>query len=332
MRDSGRKHAETERHASPSPALIDPRFGDIEDDASSTKKRSLLGIAGSLLAEISLPKLALAWTLLILLPSVILGVAPLIASAWLATLSRRTALPLGESWPLLVLIVLAALAWVGGRPLWRAAENAFWSLNSLAIQPGYALCREGMQHLAERLLTPRLGPEQNATLRSATAACAGLIVCAASLWLLTLVWPASRWTGDVADLASPLRLIIPALANATVLLSVYLAAAALMWGLADASMSQPRDLPAFDPPPGGRTWRVAHLSDLHVVGERYGFRIESGRAGPRGNGRLTRLLAQLDAIHVERPLDFVVITGDMTDAGRSTEWAEFLAVLAEYPQ
>jgi hypothetical protein len=98
-------------------------------------------------------------------------------------------------------------------------------------------------------------------------------------------------------------------------------------------MDQPRDLRAFDePPPSGRTWRVAHLSDLHAVGERYGLRIESGRAGPRGNNRLERLLSRLDAIHAARPLDLVVITGDMTDAGRSAEWAEFLAALERYPQ
>ena len=41
--------------------LIDPRRGDAEDDASSTKQRSLLAIAGSLLAEISLPKLLFDW-------------------------------------------------------------------------------------------------------------------------------------------------------------------------------------------------------------------------------------------------------------------------------
>jgi hypothetical protein len=40
---------------------IDPRLGDIEDDASSSKHRSLFSLAGSLLAEISLPKLAVAW-------------------------------------------------------------------------------------------------------------------------------------------------------------------------------------------------------------------------------------------------------------------------------
>ena len=60
-------------------------------------------------------------------------------------------------------------------------------------------------------------------------------------------------------------------------------------------MEQPLDLDEFDAiPDGARQWRVAHLSDVHVVGERYGFRIESGRAGPRGNDRFDRVLAQLD--------------------------------------
>ena len=39
--------------------IIDPRKGDAEDDASSTKRRSLFALAGSLVAEISLPKLVL---------------------------------------------------------------------------------------------------------------------------------------------------------------------------------------------------------------------------------------------------------------------------------
>ena len=41
--------------------ILDPRDGDAEDDASSPKQKSLLAIAGSLLAEISLTKLVLAW-------------------------------------------------------------------------------------------------------------------------------------------------------------------------------------------------------------------------------------------------------------------------------
>jgi predicted MPP superfamily phosphohydrolase len=91
----------------------------------------------------------------------------------------------------------------------------------------------------------------------------------------------------------------------------------------------------FDPPPSQdtdeRTWRVVHLSDLHVVGERYGFRIESGRSGACGNERLMRVLERLEAIHAEQPLDLVLITGDITDAGRSTEWAEFFSALDNHP-
>ncbi|MDU0342486.1 metallophosphoesterase family protein, partial [Bosea rubneri] len=145
-------------------------------------------------------------------------------------------------------------------------------------------------------------------------------------------WPATRWSGEFADLAQPLRLIVPSLANTVTVMAGYLALASLVWGLADGLMDQPRDLGGFDEAPAGaRRWRVAHLSDIHVVGERYGFRIESGRAGPRGNERLAQVLDRLDEIHGEEPLDLLLITGDMTDAGRSAEWAEFLDAMARHP-
>ena len=142
----------------------------------------------------------------------------------------------------------------------------------------------------------------------------------------------TRWLGSTADLALPHHLIVPTLANAIVIMSAYLAAASLVWGFADASMDQPLDLQEFDAAPfGSRVWRVAHLSDIHIVGERYGFRIESGRGGPRGNARVRRVMALLEAEHAARPLDLILITGDMTDAGRSGEWAEFFDILAGHP-
>jgi 3',5'-cyclic AMP phosphodiesterase CpdA len=312
--------------------LFDPRLGDIEDDASSTKQRSIWGIAGNMLAEISLPKLALSWLLLIAVPGVLVGLAPLFASGWLATFSRTLAAQVGWLWFLILLAVVASLGWIGGRPVFRTAEQAFWALNAAAVQPGYVLGREALRHLAEGLLD-HAGPERRSRIRAASAAGGGLVVCGFATIAVSLAWPHTRWLGEIADLASPHRLIIPALANTVMLVGGYLAAAALVWGFADATMGQPRDLSAFDPPqPGARTWRVAHLSDVHTVGERYGFRIESGRSGPRGNDRLKRALARLNIVHAERPVDLVLVTGDMTDAGRSTEWAEFLAVLAAHPQ
>jgi 3',5'-cyclic AMP phosphodiesterase CpdA len=98
-------------------------------------------------------------------------------------------------------------------------------------------------------------------------------------------------------------------------------------------MDQPLDLMAFDAAPAeGRTWRVAHLSDVHIVGERYGFRVESGRSGPRGNDRLERVMARIEAIHSAQPLDLILISGDVTDAGRSSEWGEFLDMIVRHPK
>jgi len=78
---------------------IDPRRGDIEDDASSTKRRSMLSLFGSLLAEISLPKLLIAFTVLMVVPGLMLGVAPIVAAIWLGKLSSNIATALAGFWP-----------------------------------------------------------------------------------------------------------------------------------------------------------------------------------------------------------------------------------------
>lgn len=313
--------------------IIDPRRGDLEDDASSTKRRSLLSLAGSLLSEISLPKLAVAWILLLVVPCLLLGLSPLVASAWVSKITGKIASPYAGIWPVFLLAVLLAVGWFAGGPLFRLAERSFWSLNSLVVEPCYAACREVLQHLLEQLIPARSTKARRSKLRAVTAVTAGVIICGLALLALMLTWPRSRWVGDISDLASPHLLAPVALANGVVLVAVYLAAAALVWAIADATMSQPRDFHGFHAGPhAGRTWRVAHLSDLHVVGERYGFRIESGRSGPRGNDRLRRVLSQLDALHATDPLDAILITGDMTDAGRSAEWAEFLDAVAVHPR
>lgn len=310
--------------------ILDPRDGDAEDDVSSPKQKSLLALAGGLLAEISLTKLLLAWLASILLPAVILGLAPLVATAWARGAVFRL-LELTEIWPALALLGVALAGWFGWRPLFRAAEKNFWALNALGVQPGYALCREAIRHLMERTFKLSGGAEL-ARMRAISCAGAGILLAVVAVLVAAFVWPWTRWIGSAADLAVPHQLIAPTLANAVVIMSAYLAAASLIWGFADASMDQPLDLEAFDAAPSdGRVSRVAHLSDIHIVGERYGFRIESGRAGPRGNERLKQAMARLEAEHAARPLDLVLITGDITDAGRSSEWAEFLDILAGHP-
>ncbi len=313
--------------------ILDPRNGDIEDDASSTKRRSMLALAGSLLAEISLPKLAIAWILLIGLPGLLLGAAPLLVSIWIAAVWSHAANIFYEYLPLLLLPLLAAIGWFAGRPLLRLAESSFWSLNALAVQPAYIVFREGIRHLAERLFASRMSEARRGSIRAGAAAASGLLISALGLGVIIVAWPATKWIGHLADLTPLLRLVPVVLANSVVLISGYFATAALIWGAADATMAQPRDLRDFTTQTTvGRTWRVAHLSDIHTVGERYGFRIESGRSGPRGNERLRQTLARLDEVHAAHPLDVILITGDLTDAGRSAEWAEFFAAMAAYPQ
>ena len=310
--------------------ILDPRLGDFESDHSAPHQRSLLAIAGSLIGEISLPKLAVIWTVQILAPAVLLGFAPLFLTAWIGKAWSRLAEATGIA-AAIVLAVLAVAAVYGWRPALRLVESNFWSLNALAVQPGYAFWREAIRHLSERALRGRTGGEL-ARMRAMSCAAAGLLLFVVAALVAALAWPATKWVGSVFDLISPHLLVLPTVANTITVMSVYLAVAALVWGFAEASADQPLDLKALHAPPSGaRVWRIAHLSDVHVVGERYGLRIESGRAGARGNERFERALARLSAIHAERPLDCVLVTGDMTDAGTSAEWAEFLDILQSFP-
>jgi len=310
--------------------LFDPREGDVEDDSSSPKKRSLLAIAGSLFAEISLPKLVVAWTVSILLPAVLLGAAPLVATAWFTKVSRITA-QLTELGAVLLLLGIIALGCLGWRPLFRTIETNFWALNALAVQPGYAFCREALRYLIERMFGRDSRVVPKVRLHQVSSAGAAIILCAFGALIASLVWPASRWVGTVTDLLFLHRFIIPILANAIVVMSVYLAIASLFWGFADTTMDQPTDLRSFDTAFGASTWRIAHLSDIHFVGEQYGFRIECGRNGPRGNVRFNDIMDRIEAIHSVRPIDIILVSGDITDAGRATEWAEFFDGIAQRP-
>ena len=312
--------------------ILDPRAGDIEDDQSSTTRRSLVSLAGSLLAEVSFPKIVLAWVLIVGLPGVFLGAAPLVVSVWVVKVSSRASAIAYEVIPAIVLVMLLAIGWFLGRRVFRLAESSFWSLNALAVQPVYVLSREGLRHFTERRLSSSTDDDRRAMWRSASALVAGLLICGASMWLVLLVWPLSRWTASLAEIESLRWLASTITANAIVIVTCYLAGAALVWGVADAIMAQPRDLREFSQPRAhDRQWRVAHLSDLHVVGEPYGFRLESGRSGPQGNAGFRQILARLQAIHHGAGLDIVLVTGDITDAGRSSEWAEFFDALQAFP-
>ena len=128
----------------------------------------MLSLAGGLLAEISLPKLVMAWTMLLLVPGLLLGLAPIAAADWVRTLSGTISTFAIGIWSLLVLAAIIALGYFGWRALFRLAENSFWALNSVVVQPGYATCREVLRQIAERLFLQ--GAEATINTRSSAPA------------------------------------------------------------------------------------------------------------------------------------------------------------------
>ncbi len=313
--------------------IIDPRKGDIEADASSTKKRSMLALAGGMLVEISWPKLIIAWALLLVVPGIVLGFIPIATTMWLRAISDNVVSPELGLWTVILLVAALAIAWLGWRPVFRLAETSFWSLNALLVQPGYAACREVLRHFSERLFAANASDASRGRLRAGAAAVAGVLVCALALAVAAWAWPRAHLFATLEEIDSFTRLAKVALVNSLLVVDLYLAVAALFWGFADALMPQPVTLREFGTrTKKRRTWHIAHLSDVHIVADRYGFRLESGRLGPRGNVRLRRLLAELDALNANRPLDVVLISGDLTDAGLASEWAEFFDMIAPYPR
>ena len=132
-------------------SIVDPRLGDIEDDASSTKRRSMLSLFGSMLVEISFPKLIFAWMLLLVVPGLLLGLAPIVFIEWLTLVTDKLASLAIGFWSLLLLAILIGVGWFGWRSMFRIVENNFWTLNSIVVEPGYAAFREAFRQMAERL-------------------------------------------------------------------------------------------------------------------------------------------------------------------------------------
>ena len=170
---------------------------------------------------------------------------PIVASIWI----NATALTLVEfSYglvPLLLLIALAAAALLGARRAFRLAERSFWSLNALAVQPAYALCREVLSQIAERVLPRDVTSTRRAKWRAITAIVSGLIICLLSIGILLLAWPHVRFTVEFSALHQPIALAKAALANSIAIVAAYVAAAVLVWSVADATMPMACDLERF---------------------------------------------------------------------------------------
>jgi Calcineurin-like phosphoesterase len=233
----------------------------------------------------------------------------------------------------IVVLVLAAIALWLGRPLLVVAWNNFWQLHYSLVLPIFVVLRELLRTAAERFRGRPINAGQLDRSRRVCAVIAALLFTGGGLCLAAFV---DLYFGvHVPDIVRACwqPLAAAALGNAAVIIGLSAAVESLVWirrelALDGAVRDWAPNPEALDAP----VVRVAHLSDLHIVGERYGYRMEAGTDGPRGNRSIRNALRKLAAIDAAAPLDRVVMTGDITDAGTRAEWAAFIDLLRFCPE
>ncbi len=313
--------------------IWDLRRGDAEDDRTSPHGRGLRSLVVSAVLEFNYLKAPIGFFLLFVLPALLIGIAPSIVVDYgrlVAHLATSGGSPIVMP---VVFLVLIAIAWWIGRPLFAIAWENFWQLHYSLVLPIFVVLRELLRAMLEKFRGRAVTAEQLDHGRRVCAVLAALIfaggglVVAASVEIsfgLSLV--------DVAHLRwQPVA--IAALANAAVILGVSAAFESLFWMWRELSLQETvRDWAPGPADAEASLVRVAHLSDLHIVGERYGHRMEAGTDGPRGNRVIRTALRKLAAIHGANAVDRVLMTGDITDAGTRAEWAEFIDLLRGCPE
>ncbi len=284
--------------------------------------------------EFNYLRASIGFLVLIVGPALLVGIVPSVAVSY-GRLKFHAA-TLAGSRPIVALVLLAlmvAAALKFGRPLVARAIDNFWHLHYTLVLPMFVTLREFLRYAAERFPSRALTPQEvHRRRQSGTVLAAVLLVFGGIALAMTVEFSTGFHLVDFERIR-PWAAARAALGNAAVVLGLSTAAESLYWLVRELSInSQVFDWAPGRPTPQMSTARVAHLSDLHVVGERYGYRMEAGTHGPRGNRCIRTALRRLAAIHAASPVDRILVTGDITDAGLRSEWAEFLDLLRSHPE
>src|SRR5262245_41720305 len=302
--------------------IWDLRRGDAGDNRTSRVGRGWRHLVVTALLDFNYLSASIAFVLLIVAPALVVGLVPaiVVASGWqkLESASLIASHPVASiTW----LAVLVPLAIRFGKPVVLRAVDSFWHLHYTLVFPLFVALRELISAGAERLPVKAMTAEvlfrrrRFGTVVATILLAGGAVALAASVTFSGVSRYISTRGMDVQALA------IVGVRNAVFILAVSTVAASLFWFWHEINSDLFRDwTPDPTPSTAAAAVRIAHLSDLHLVGERYGYRMESGTSGPRGNGRIRRALRKLEAIHSATPLDRVLVTGDITDAGTRAEW------------
>ena len=314
--------------------IWDFRFGDDDDNRTSPVGGGLRRVLISAALEFNYVKAAISFLILIIVPALLVGIVPSIAVTY-GRLKFDAVASAGYS-PIaaviLLLVLVAAALWIG-RPLLPKAVENFWHLHYTLVFPVFVAVREILRSIAERFSGPTATPEQLEQIRRLGTILGALLFAGGGLALaITIDLSIGLQLVDV-ERVQPWAVLRAALGNAAVVLGLSTAAESLYWVWRELGFrGRVLDWTPGPSEPGPPTNRVAHLSDMHFVGERYGCRMESGTHGPRGNQCIRRALCQLAAIHASSPMDRILVTGDVTDAGTRAEWAEFIDLFRSFPE
>ena len=314
--------------------IWDLRRGDADDDRTSPHGRGLASLVVSAALEFNYLKAPIGFLVLFIVPALIVGLIPSVVIAYGRLMWRAPAVAGGG--PIVatvVLAALAALAWWAARLAFAKARDDFWHLHYGLVLPMFVVLRELLRAGVEKWRGGVMTAAELDRSRRVCAIVAALVFAGAGLAVAAIV-----------DVSLGLRLVdvvhlrwrpvaTAALGNAAVILGLSAALESLYWIRRELSFdTSVADWTPGPAAPAAALVRIAHLSDLHVVGERYGHRMEAGSAGPRGNRAVRAALKRLAQIHAAAPLDRVVMTGDITDAGTRAEWAEFIDLLRGCPE
>jgi len=314
--------------------IWDLRRGDTDDDRMSPYAGGLRSVVLSAILEFNYLMAPIGFFALVIAPALLVGIAPSIVATYghllfhSANYARRSLV-----FAFLLLALLAAVAFWIGRPLFTTMFYRFRHLHYILVYPIFVSVRETIRVIIESVGRQPITAEQLWRKRRLGAIFAALLFVAGGLFLALSVELSLGLKLIDVERVRVWAVILAALGNAAVILGFSTAVESLYWLWRELTLKDP--VVDWVPPPSGpalRSLRVAHLSDLHIVGERYGYRMESGTHGPRGNHCIRNAIRKLSETHKLNPLDRVLVTGDITDAGTRAEWAAFIDLLRGCPE
>lgn len=313
--------------------IWDLRRGDHDDDRTSPLGGGFRSLVLSAAVEFNFFKALIVFLALIMAPALLVGIALALLVTYGRLLLQSTSTARLSPIPALVTIaLLIVVAVIFGRPLLRFGLDNVRQIQYTLVFPVFVVLREFLRMIAERLHGRSITLAQLNRGRRIGAIVAALVFAVAGLALAWSVWSSYGLQTLTLGHVRPWTLAKSALVNAAIVFGVSIVVDSLLWLSQELRVGSPilNWTPGRPSAEVSRTVRVAHLSDLHLVGERYGYRMEAGTHGPRGNRCIVRAFRRLSDLEAAAPLDRVLVTGDITDAGIRAEWAEFMNLLRGY--